>query len=179
VLLAPGACRPRRVGNERQQAWVRGDGTADDGRVDLAREQHRDHLLARGGPLHGGWIAKLRNVRVLEGDPGHLVEIDGPLVAQDAAQPGDCGHRVRAGAHPPPHEIARGQAPALLVVDQVGVLEAAHHDGRQEDERLAVGPGEQERHDRQLRHVELEVPHDALEGGGDGRDLGEVEPDQG
>ena len=57
------------------------------------------------------------------------------------------------------------------------MLEAAQHDGRQQDERFAVSLRQQESHDGQLGHVELHVAHDALECRGGGLDVGELEPD--
>jgi hypothetical protein len=59
------------------------------------------------------------------------------------------------------------------------MLEAAQDDGRQQHERCTVGLRQQERHDRQLGHVELRAAHDALERSGRRRDVGEVEPDEG
>jgi hypothetical protein len=51
---------------------------------------------------------------------------------------GDRRHRVRANADAAAREIARRQATALPVVDEIRALEAAQHDGRQPDERRAV-----------------------------------------
>src|SRR5207244_10862219 len=58
---------------------------------------------------------------------------------------------------------------------QVRVLESRHHDRRQKLERLAVRLGEKEGDDGELGDVELEVAHDALEGGGRSLHVGEVE----
>jgi hypothetical protein len=55
------------------------------------------------------------------------------------------------------------------------VLEAAEHHRRQQHERIAEGLGQQERHDGQLGHAELQVAHDTREGGRWRWDVGELQ----
>ena len=99
------------------------------------------------------------------------------VVGEDAADPRAGGDRVRADADPPAGEIARRERAPGRVVDEVRVLEAAHDDRRQQDERLAVGLRDQEGHDRKLGEVELEVAHHPLERGGRRFHVGDLELD--
>src|SRR5262245_21296595 len=59
------------------------------------------------------------------------------------------------------------------------MLKSSHQDGREEDERLAVRLGHEVGHDRELREIELEIPHDPLERRARRLDVGEVERDVG
>ena len=179
MLLPPRARGAGGIGNERHHAWVRGRVAAQNRGVDLAGEQHAEQLLAGSGAVHVRRIAELRDVRLFERDPGDAIEIDAPVFRQDAAEPGHRRHGVRANADTTAGEIARRQRTALAVVDEIRMLKTPEHDGGQQHERLAVRLRDQERHDRQLGDVELQVAHRALEAGRGGFYVGELELDEG
>jgi hypothetical protein len=113
-----------------------------------------------------GWrIAKLRDMRLFEGYPFHRIDIETEAVGEDAPQPGYRCNRIRSNTDPLAVEIARSEHTSFRVVDDVRMLEAPDYDSRQQYERLAVRLGHEERHDREFRAVEFQIPHDALESG--------------
>src|SRR5215470_11093544 len=84
-----------RLRDERAHARILGHIRAQNGRRNVAVEHHlRELLAALGGALRVGRIGILGEVPILEGVPGHAIEIDPVFVFQHTTDPKPCRLRI-------------------------------------------------------------------------------------
>ena len=102
------------IGNERLEPRI-GQGVADDGRVELAVEQHLHQRLAFRRARDEIRVLVLGEMRILERDPLHLGGIDAVIVGEKAAHPG--AGRLRIGAHADPLAVEVGRPSIRRVAD--------------------------------------------------------------
>ena len=111
---------------------------AEDRGVDLAVEQHLLQVLPLGRPLDVGRIAVLGQMRVLERDPRHALEIDAVVLGEETAHPRAGRLGVGADTDALAAQIAGRQRAAVRVVEDRVMLIAADDRRRQQHVRLAV-----------------------------------------
>ena len=116
-----------------------------------------------GGALDDCGVAVFGEVGVVGAHPAQAGKIDAMLVLEDAAHPDAGGLRVAAHGDAAAFQVLRFQLALRGIVDDGVVLEARHHHGGQQDERLAVNLGLQEAADGELAGVKGALADHRLE----------------
>ena len=104
MLLGPSLRRRLVVGNQMLQTGI-GQLVSNHRGIDFAVQQHLSEILACRRPLDDRRIAILGDVRILEGDPLDLVQVDAVFVGENAAHPGGRRDRVGTQAHALAREV--------------------------------------------------------------------------
>ena len=79
-------------------------------------------------------------MRILEGDPLDLVEIDAVVAREYAADPRAGGDGIGTNPNTLAGEIGRLQLAPLGIIGNGVMLAARHHHGRQQDVRFSGSP---------------------------------------
>ena len=132
-------------------------------RRDRAPRHHVGQAVTRRNVLDVVGELHLLDVLLVVDPPGDLVVVDAELVDQHLARPHAGGDRIGAHAGLLALKVLGRADPRVGPDEQPRMVEAAHDEDRQRDERLPVGARDDVGRRRDLADVELQVAHHPAE----------------